>query len=91
MNIGFDSISLELNKWLENNPGDWQEGKPITLKAEEAVTDKDYFDAMINPRLAALAEIAWSSKAKRTWSQFRSSLLHNVDFLSNLGWKFHNF
>mgnify|MGYP000664749688 CR=1 FL=1 len=55
------------------------------------LTDKDYFDAMINPRLAALAEIAWSSKAKRTWSQFRSSLLHNVDFLSNLGWKFHNF
>ena len=57
----------------------------------ETITDKDYFDAMINPRLAALAEIAWSSKANRTWSQFRSSLLHNVDFLSNLGWKFHNF
>ena len=57
----------------------------------ETITDKDYFDAMINPRLATLAEIAWSSKAKRTWSQFRSSLLHNVDFLSNLGWKFHNF
>ena len=57
----------------------------------ETITDKDYFDAMINPRLAALAEIAWSSKAKRTWSQFRSSLLHNVDFLSKLGWKFHNF
>ena len=57
----------------------------------ETITDKDYFDAMINPRLAALAEIAWSSKAKRTWSQFRSSLLHNVNFLSKLGWKFHNF
>ena len=57
----------------------------------ETITDKDYFDAMINPRLAALAEIAWSSKAKRTWSQFRSSLLYNVDFLSKLGWKFHNF
>ncbi len=57
----------------------------------ETITDKDYFDAMINPRLATLAEIAWSSKAKRTWSQFRSSLLHNVDFLSKLGWKFHNF
>ena len=57
----------------------------------ETITHKDYFDAMINPRLATLAEIAWSSKAKRTWSQFRSSLIHNVDFLSKLGWKFHNF
>ncbi|MBD1147564.1 beta-N-acetylhexosaminidase [Pelagibacterales bacterium SAG-MED31] len=57
----------------------------------ETITDKDYFDEMINPRLAALAEIAWSSKAQRPWSEFRSSLIHNVDFLSKLGWKFHNF
>ena len=57
----------------------------------ETITDKDYFDKMINPRLATLAEIAWCSKAKRPWAQFRSSLLHNLDYLSKLGWKFHNF
>ena len=38
------NFEINFNKWLENNPGDWQEGKPITLKEEEAVTDKDYFD-----------------------------------------------
>ncbi len=57
----------------------------------ETITNKDFFDEMINPRLATLAEIAWCSKAKRPWSQFRSSLLHNLDFLSKLGWNFHNF
>ena len=57
----------------------------------ETITDKEYFDKMINPRLATLAEIAWCSKAKRSWTQFRSSLLHNLDYLSKLGWNFHNF
>ena len=57
----------------------------------ETITDKDYFDAMINPRLAALAEIAWSSKAKRPWSQFRSSLIKNMEYMTKMGWKFHAF
>ncbi len=57
----------------------------------ETITNKDFFDEMINPRLATLAEIAWCSKAKRSWVQFRSSLLHNLDYLSKLGWNFHNF
>ena len=57
----------------------------------ETITDKDYFDSMINPRLAALAEIAWSSKAKRTWSQFRSSLIKNMEYMTKMGWKFHGF
>ena len=57
----------------------------------ETITNKDYFDKMINPRLAALAEIAWCKKAKRSWPQFRSSLLNNLEYLSKLGWKFHNF
>ena len=57
----------------------------------ETITDKEYFDKMINPRLSALAEIAWCTKAKRSWVQFRSSLINNLEYLSKLGWKFHNF
>ena len=57
----------------------------------ETITNEDYFDEMINPRLAALAEIAWCSKAKRSWSQFRSSLLNNMEHLVKMGWKFHTF
>ena len=57
----------------------------------ETITDKEYFDQMINPRLSALAEIAWCKKAKRSWVQFRSSLINNLEYLSKLGWKFHNF
>ncbi len=57
----------------------------------ETITNKSYFDEMINPRLAALAEIAWSSEAKRSWANFRSSLKNNLKYLSKIGWKFHNF
>ena len=57
----------------------------------ETITNEDYFDEMINPRLAALAEIAWCSEAKRSWSQFRSSLLNNMEHLVKMGWKFHTF
>ena len=57
----------------------------------ETITSKDYFDEMINPRLAALAEIAWCTKAKRTWGQFRSSLVNQIEYLTKIGWKHHNF
>lgn len=57
----------------------------------ETITNKDYFDQMINPRLAALAEIAWCSEAKRSWNNFRLSLKNNLEYLSKMGWKFHNF
>ena len=51
----------------------------------------DYFDEMINPRLAALAEIAWCSEAKRSWGHFRSSLIKNMEYMTKMGWKFHGF
>ena len=57
----------------------------------ETITKEDYFDEMVNPRLATLAEIAWCSEAKRPWSQFRSSLLNNIEHLAKMGWKFHTF
>ena len=57
----------------------------------ETITNKKYFDEMINPRLAALAEVAWCSEAKRSWANFRSSLKNNLEYLSKIGWKFHNF
>ena len=57
----------------------------------ETITNRDYFDQMINPRLATLAEIAWCSEAKRSWNNFRSSLKNTLEYLSKMGWKFHNF
>ena len=57
----------------------------------ETITKKEYFDTMINPRLAALAEIAWRSKPFRSWKEFRTSLLNSVELLSKMGWNFHKF
>ena len=57
----------------------------------ETITNKDYFDEMINPRLAALAEIAWCSEAKRSWGNFRSTLIKNMEYMTKMGWKFHGF
>jgi len=57
----------------------------------ETITKKEYFDSMINPRLATLSEIAWRSKSFRTWKQFQPSLSICVDLLTKIGWKFHKF
>ena len=48
-------------------------------------------DTMINPRLATLAEVAWSSENRRDWKDFKATLLHNMKLLSKLGWKYHEF
>ena len=47
----------------------------------EALTKKNFLDQMINPRLAALAEVAWSKDERRDWRQFRSVLLNSVKLL----------
>lgn len=57
----------------------------------ETITEEAYMDEMINPRLATLAEVAWSSDKRREWEQFRSTLLHNMKLLTKLGWKYHDF
>jgi hexosaminidase len=57
----------------------------------EALTEKSYLDQMINPRLAALAEVAWSSDNRRGWSDFKSSLKNTVKLLKKIGWDFHDF
>ena len=57
----------------------------------ETLTDESYMDEMINPRLATLAEVAWSSDHRRNWSEFRSALKHNMNLLTKLGWKHHDF
>ena len=57
----------------------------------ETLTDTSYMDEMINPRLATLAEVAWSPDSRRSWIEFRSTLKHSMSLLAKLGWKFHNF
>ena len=57
----------------------------------ETITDKKFFDQMINPRLATLSEVAWKGKISRKWIEFRSALLNSMDFLKKLGWRYHNF
>ena len=57
----------------------------------ETITDKKFFDQMINPRLATLSEVAWKGKITRKWIEFRSALLNSMNFLKKLGWRYHNF
>ena len=57
----------------------------------ETITNKKYFDVMINPRLATLSEIAWSPNKKRSWLDFRTSLIKITILLRKFGWKNHDF
>ena len=88
-------LEIQIHKW---NPLDAiDEDKRQYVKGiqgqlwSETITKKEYFDSMINPRLAILSEIAWRSKSFRSWVEFRSSLLNSVEVLSKMGWKFHKF
>ena len=57
----------------------------------ETLTHESYLDTMINPRLAALAEVAWSSSTRRNWKNFRPSLFEAVKITKKLGWNNHKF
>ena len=57
----------------------------------ETITKTEHMDLMINPRLATLAEVAWSSDKRRGWKEFRSALKINMKLMSKLGWENHEF
>ena len=57
----------------------------------ETLTEESFLDKMINPRLATLAEVAWSPKRRRGWKDFKSSLSNTIKLLKKIGWDFHDF
>ena len=57
----------------------------------ETITDPIYFDQMINPRLATLAEVAWSKGKRRNWQNFKAVLSQSTQLTKKLGWNSHNF
>jgi hexosaminidase len=57
----------------------------------ETITDPIYFDQMINPRLATLAEVAWSKGKRRNWKNFKAALSQSTQLTKKLGWDFHEF
>jgi hexosaminidase len=57
----------------------------------ETLTKTSFIDQMINPRLASLAEVAWSDEKRRGWIDFKSTLKHSIQLLKKIGWNSHDF
>jgi hexosaminidase len=57
----------------------------------ETLTKTSFIDQMINPRLATLAEVAWSDEKRRGWIDFKSTLKHSIQLLKKIGWNSHDF
>ena len=57
----------------------------------ETLTQEHYIASMVNPRLATLSEVAWSSNNRRNWNSFRSALFQSMQLTTKLGWNYHNF
>ena len=57
----------------------------------ETLTEKSFMDEMINPRLAALAEVAWSHDERRGWKDLKSSLKNSMKLLKKINWNYHDF
>ena len=56
----------------------------------ETITNINFIDTMINPRLIALSEVAWSEKT-RNWSEFRGVLNKIIYLTKSIGWKNHRY
>lgn len=63
-------------------------GVEAPLWAETVVTLADY-EYLAFPRLAAVAEVAWSPQRRRDWEDFRSRLAAHGPRLSTLGVNYH--
>jgi len=85
----------QVHKWkpLENIPKKYHNlVKGIQGQLwSETLTRENYFDLMINPRLAALAEVSWSSNNRRNWEKFKSALSQAMKITKKLGWNNHEF
>ena len=51
----------------------------------EYIRDREYLDYMTWPRAAALAEVAWSPREKRSWSGFSARMSAHFSRLEELG------
>ena len=99
-----DDYETPTKSWIHKNENyifEWEPDHNIENKKfikgiqgqlwSETITNKLFFDRMINPRLATLSEIAWKGKISRSWIHFRSTLLNTVKLLEELGWGYHEF
>ena len=57
----------------------------------ETITNINLMDIMINPRLIALSEVAWSKSVRRSWPIFRGTLKDMIKITKKIGWKNHKF
>ena len=56
----------------------------------ETITNINFMDTMINPRLIVLSQVAWTKK-RRNWKEFKLSLNRSVEITNDIGWKNHVF
>ena len=57
----------------------------------ETITNINLMDIMINPRLIALSEVAWSKSIRRNWPLFRGVLKNIITLTRKIGWENHKF
>jgi hexosaminidase len=55
----------------------------------ETITNRADMDYMLFPRLLGIAEIGWSPKTGRNWSEYRLRLAAQGDRLDELGINFY--
>ncbi len=54
----------------------------------EWIPTASHAEYMVLPRMIALAEVGWSSRATRNWSDFRRRMERQYDWLSGSGYRF---
>ncbi len=83
---------INTNKAYNWDPTDFSHAASIygiesTLWTETVVT-QDNLDYMIYPRLIANAEVGWTPKSSRNWTDFKTRLYNHASSLENKGIKY---
>lgn len=85
-----DVYNFSVNKWVEN-PDQLPLVKGIQANLwTETVTNLERVDYLIFPRIAALAETAWTAEDKKDYTGFEERLKPHLDVYRALGLYFFN-
>ena len=55
----------------------------------ETIRDLDALTSMLLPRLAAVAEVAWTSPERRSWDEFRTRVAHHSELWNRIGLRWY--
>jgi len=83
-----DAYEWEPTTLIDGVPADAVIGVEAAVWTE-TIRDLDGLTTMLLPRLAAVAEVAWTAPERRDWEDFRTRVAHHSDLWNRIGLRWY--